>query len=198
MVETLVHLLGGQQSLIYINLAKWRYYNASCYNNPSQRAVNMGFSQAIVLVSVCIIVLPACYAFSGLDVTLACNTMTPGHLAFGGAQRSTAPYQITTKNNNDGTLDVIVNGDEFKGFLLQARNAGGKRVGVFTPTAKDSRAIDCDYQGGAIQHNNGDDKRQVIVKWNPGNFQGRVQFRLTVVKGYTTFWTDIKSNVFTI
>ncbi|CAL4112016.1 unnamed protein product [Meganyctiphanes norvegica] len=89
----------------------------------------MGFSQAIVLVSVCIIVLPACYAFSGLDVTLACNTMTPGHLAFGGAQRSTAPYQITTKNNNDGTLDVIVNGDEFKGFLLQARNAGGKRVG---------------------------------------------------------------------
>ncbi|CAL4151031.1 unnamed protein product [Meganyctiphanes norvegica] len=157
----------------------------------------MGFSQAIVLVSVCVILLPACYAFSGQAVTPACNSMKPGHDAHE-AQRSNAPYQITTKKNNDGTLLIRVNGDEFKGFLLQARNQRGKRVGRFTPTANDAVPIGCDYQGGAIQHRNSDAKQQVIVKWNPGNFKGPLQFRLTVVKNYATYWTNIKSAVLTV
>merc|ERR1712179_48844 len=160
--------------------------------------IGMGFNKVVALVSLCLLVflVDACEGFSGWpDVTLSCNSMTPGHVVLTGAQSTRAPYQLLTKQNTDGTVAVAVRGNGFKGFLLQARDVDGNRVGVFKPTAADARAIRCDYEGGAIQHNNGSIKTQVVSNWNPGQFKGKMQFRLTVVKEYTKFWTNIRSEV---
>jgi len=159
----------------------------------------MNLNKTIVLWSVCVslIVVRVCEGFSRGDVTLACNSMTPSHL-FLPSQTTSPPFQILTKKNNVGSVDVLVRGQEFKGFLLQAQNAQGKRVGVFQPTDAVSKAINCDYLGGAIQHSNNSPKKKVIVRWNPKNFRGKMLFRLTVVKSYTVFWTDITSPVLNI
>ncbi|XP_066966988.1 putative defense protein 3 [Macrobrachium rosenbergii] len=132
--------------------------------------------------------------FSRGDVTMACNTMHPGHLGFGG-QSSRAPYGIHVTEDDDGSYIVTVfgaNNAEFKGFLLQARNpVDDRRVGTFVSVQKTGRIIDCSYRGGAVQHNSSEDKTQVSARWNPGQHQGKVRFRATVVESYFTYWTGI-------
>ncbi|XP_064118718.1 reelin domain-containing protein 1-like [Macrobrachium nipponense] len=147
-----------------------------------------------VFALVAIIAVGEILAFSRGDVTLACNAMRPGHLGFGG-QSSRAPYGIYITEEDDGSYVVTVfgaNNAKFKGFMLQARNpVDDRRVGSFVTVQKTGRIIDCSYRGGAVQHNNSDDKTQVSARWNPGQHKGKVRFRATVVESYFTYWTGI-------
>ncbi|XP_068247430.1 putative defense protein 3 [Palaemon carinicauda] len=151
------------------------------------------FLGMVALVS--IIAVEVTLGFSRGDVTLACNTMHPGHLGFGG-QSSRAPFGIYVTADDDGTYIVTVyaarNG-KFKGFLLQARDpTNDRRVGSFVSVQNSGRIIDCSYPGGAVQHNDSQDKTQVSARWDPGQYKGgKVRFRATVVQSYFTYWTGI-------
>ncbi|XP_045618656.1 defense protein l(2)34Fc [Procambarus clarkii] len=132
--------------------------------------------------------------FSGASVGVACDSMQPGHLSLG-AQTSSPPYGIfITPRNTSYYVTVYGQGNrEFKGFLLQARDEKGQRVGRFTKVQKPGRIIECSFDGGAVQHRRGDSKTQVTARWEPQGFKGQMQFRATVVESYTTYWMDVLS-----
>ncbi|XP_053632788.1 putative defense protein 3 [Cherax quadricarinatus] len=139
-------------------------------------------------------------AFSSVSVAVACDTMQPGHLSLG-AQTVPSPFHIHITSKDDYYY-VTLYGEknrEFKGFMLQARDSKGERVGRFIKVQKPGRIIDCSTNdGAAVQHKNSDPKTQVTASWVPEDFKGQVQFRATVVESYTTYWVNLLSDPLTV
>ncbi|KAK3607514.1 hypothetical protein CHS0354_031138 [Potamilus streckersoni] len=109
------------------------------------------------------------------------------------------PVKVTIHSGNTG--------QPFRGFFIQAveaniniRNLSRVPFGTFA-SGNGSRPSSCDMPGevvhrGGITHVQNDDKYNITVTWippedNPGN----VQFLATVVRRYTTYWTNIRSIV---
>ncbi|XP_042229024.1 putative defense protein 3 [Homarus americanus] len=138
-------------------------------------------------------------AYSSLSVAVACDTMLPGHLSLG-PQSSSAPYgiYITPRNSSYYVTVYGHNQQEFKGFLLQAKDEQGQRAGHFTKVQIPGRIISCTFDGGAVQHKGGDPKTQITVQWEPRDYRGHVQFGATIVQSYSTYWTNVLSDVLTV
>ncbi|KAG7275131.1 hypothetical protein CRUP_024697, partial [Coryphaenoides rupestris] len=124
------------------------------------------------------------------------------------------PFSITVERstirpgeNITVTLQASSSLDQFKGFLLEARDTVGPGVdptaswGSFSLLQPNiSQLLHCGgQQGSGVSHTSGSRKRQVHALWEcPRDSPERVQFFATVVQRYKVFWVQIPGPVLTI
>ncbi|XP_070252483.1 ferric-chelate reductase 1 [Myotis yumanensis] len=137
---------------------------------------------------------------SGL-VTESCGDMVPRH---GHAPLPNPVHSVTVARTTftpGDRIEVAVSGPEFKGFLIEARDAedpSGAPVGSFTLIdSQESQLLTCgEKQGSAVSHTNAHKKTEVRVYWDaPDNAPTHVQFLATVVEKYKRYWVRIPSPV---
>ncbi|CAH1374195.1 hypothetical protein MTP99_015569 [Tenebrio molitor] len=110
----------------------------------------------------------------------------------------TNPYQVLQSDVHYGPgtqITVTIQGGEyFKGFFIQARDvASDGWLGEWVETPNTKIHPEC----SAITHADPKPKQQAVFVWKaPHNVQpGQVYFTGTVLKEYTTFWSNIVSQV---
>ncbi|XP_068230903.1 putative ferric-chelate reductase 1 [Palaemon carinicauda] len=133
-------------------------------------------------------------SFSKMDVTPACNSMMPGH-GFP-AQTRPSPFQLSANRDNDGKFTVTlssIDGSQFEGFLIQARDQNDVQIGAFHDADPTARIIEC-TPGCAVQHDGERKRTQISARWDPLTYSGPVQFRATAVEHFDTYWTNINTD----
>ncbi|CAK6439144.1 unnamed protein product [Pipistrellus nathusii] len=140
-------------------------------------------------------------AFPNGRVTESCGDMVPrhGHPPSPDPKHSVAVARTTFSPGDQ--IEVAVSGPEFKGFLLEARDAedpGGAPVGSFTLIDKEvSQLLACGgKEGSAVSHTSAHKKTAVRALWDaPRSAPNHVQFLATVVEKYKSYWVRIPSPV---
>uniref|UniRef100_A0A8C1VU51 Ferric-chelate reductase 1b n=1 Tax=Cyprinus carpio TaxID=7962 RepID=A0A8C1VU51_CYPCA len=152
----------------------------------------------LLLLSVCSETV-ICYSDGKVEV--ACGDMTPQH----GHEPITKnpPFNITADKSQFSPGDKIkvtlsmASSSEgkhyFKGFLIEARNAGNLNeiVGSFKLIDPEiSQLLTCDSkEGSAVSHTGKSHKTEVQVIWvAPSDSPSSVQFLVTVAQGYKEYW----------
>ncbi|XP_073687201.1 putative ferric-chelate reductase 1 [Garra rufa] len=146
--------------------------------------------------------------YSNGKVEVACGDMTPGH----GSDPSTQdpPFNINADKSQFSpgdeikvTLSMKASSEgkhHFKGFLIEARNAGNLNeiVGSFKLISPDiSQLLTCDNkEDSAVSHTGESHKTEVQVIWvAPSDSPSSVQFLVTVARGYKEYWVKIPGPV---
>jgi hypothetical protein len=138
-----------------------------------------------------------------------CASMTPAH---GVVQQDTLsnPYIVNAvQDQNEGGRFVITissNNGTFRGFLIEARQAGGNintenPLGTWDLDLMNNAAklLSCFGLATAVTHVNKDEKSQMVFGWKPPmNYSGNVIFMATVVQEKTMFWVGIQSVPFQV
>ncbi|XP_075473228.1 putative ferric-chelate reductase 1 isoform X2 [Ascaphus truei] len=141
------------------------------------------------------------FGYPSGKVSDSCDAMLPMH-GKSVPQTLAAPYNVIVSNNTFSPGDVITvtlrssSGNGFKGFLLEARSAGGDRItGAFTITdSKMTQGLPCSTgANSAVSHVNNNLKTSITAKWVAPPGAGPVRFRATVLQDYSTFWNQLES-----
>uniref|UniRef100_G1QCR3 Ferric-chelate reductase 1 n=1 Tax=Myotis lucifugus TaxID=59463 RepID=G1QCR3_MYOLU len=124
-------------------------------------------------------------------VTESCGDMVPRH---GHAPLPDPVHSVTVARTTftpGDQIEVAVSGPEFKGFLIEARDAedpSGAPVGSFTLIdSQESQLLTCgEKQGSAVSHTNAHKKTEVRVYWDaPDSAPNHVQFLVRFSRAYT-------------
>nr|XP_022345448.1 putative defense protein 3 isoform X3 [Crassostrea virginica] len=131
--------------------------------------------------------------------TEAMNTQNPaGYRIIVGPEDSNGGRRVTLKADP---------GDYFRGFFIQATRANyaldrGDRpaYGTFRPADTNSQARRCRSavgKVGGITHTGNNNKTEISFDWEPprGCDLGDIQFVATVVRAYSEYWVDVRSDV---
>ncbi|XP_076833523.1 putative ferric-chelate reductase 1 [Brachyhypopomus gauderio] len=139
------------------------------------------------------------FSYSAGNIAGACEDMMPLHTSFK-PQATTAPFGITVSSTTytpgdliTVTLKAVVNGTNFKGFMLQARKTGVTgAVGYFSSSSTTQfRLHNCsNTQSSAISHASGENKMRFESTWvAPSHHSlGNIEFCATFVEEYDAFW----------
>ncbi|XP_012695110.2 putative ferric-chelate reductase 1 [Clupea harengus] len=139
---------------------------------------------------------------SGL-VTDSCDDMIPLHQGTNSSS-SPPPYTITTdgtqySEGDEITVSLRAESVPFEGFLLQAREVGGRSpVGSFSVLGAESRLLECaGLSNSAVSHLSGAKKNSIESKWRaPQSGQLKdIEFSVTFVQNYPNYWVGVKSPV---
>ncbi|KAK7099726.1 hypothetical protein V1264_022787 [Littorina saxatilis] len=115
-----------------------------------------------------------------------CADMTPQHGVAARPIIPSIPYSVTMSKNTyysgeRHTVMVMGGNSQFKGLMLQARDANGQRVGTFSLSPGDLslKLLDCGgVAGTAVTHTGRNLKNSVTVTWTaPMMDMGSVTFR---------------------
>lgn len=135
-------------------------------------------------------------------VAVSCQDMTPKHNHDARPDPPVHRVSATQTTFSPGDrIEVTLSGPEFKGFLLEARDAedvNGPPVGSFTLNdSRVSQLLTCgDKQGSAVSHTNAHKKTEIKVFWDaPSSAPSHIRFLATVVEKYKTYWVKIPSPV---
>uniref|UniRef100_A0A674B7G2 Ferric chelate reductase 1 n=1 Tax=Salmo trutta TaxID=8032 RepID=A0A674B7G2_SALTR len=142
-------------------------------------------------------------AYPDGKVTESCGSMMPIH---GHAPNTShSPYTLAvnvTKFSSGDYIQVTLSGTTyFEGFLLEARNASNPdsdAVGSFILTnPKTTQLLKCGHTAGsAVSHTSDARQTKIVVIWNaPQNSPDAVEFLVTVVAHFKTFWVKIPGPV---
>ncbi|XP_008205818.1 putative defense protein 3 [Nasonia vitripennis] len=110
---------------------------------------------------------------------------------------STSPYQLIASSDRyqpGSQITVRIQGGDFKGFFVQARDAQTNQwIGSWAQTPNTNVHSEC----SAVTHADPRDKQQATLVWKaPLNARpGTVYFTGTVLKDYSTFWSDMISQI---
>jgi len=132
-----------------------------------------------------------------------CESMTPSHYTEGNDIEET-PFSVQVSESRvaaSSPVTVMLGGDSFKGFLLQAQDTEGKPVGTFTLSDDDlGQYLACNGPRSAVTHQDSQDKTLVTVSWKaPSDFEGDVVFVSTFVQSYfSNFWVKVPSTPITV
>ncbi|XP_062590455.1 putative ferric-chelate reductase 1 isoform X2 [Saccostrea cucullata] len=127
------------------------------------------------------------------------NAIEPaGYRIIVGPEDSTGNRKVTLKADP---------GDYFRGFFIQATRANfaldrGDRpaYGTFRPADTNSQPRRCRSavgKVGGITHTGNNNKTEISFDWEPprGCNLGDIQFVATVVRAYSEYWVDVRSDV---
>ncbi|XP_032230076.1 putative ferric-chelate reductase 1 isoform X2 [Nematostella vectensis] len=163
------------------------------------------FLMIAVLLAVSLAI-PSCLAFPDYPPTTTCQELTPKHGSHT-PRTEPSPYSITVTPGSytpGSEVSVAINGiSHFKGFIMQARQAGHSGppypIGTFnSPLPAFTQKIWCsggDY-GNTVGHNHskGYNFTSVTLKWRaPDKAAGNIIFWASVVETFDRFWVDLKS-----
>nr|XP_023015098.1 putative defense protein Hdd11 [Leptinotarsa decemlineata] len=140
-------------------------------------------------------------AYSGGAPVDTCDDMTPKHPFE--PKSSAFPYKISLSKKEvkaGETVDIVIGGKEFKGFLLQVRN-GDKAVGQFQITGSDkfAKAIDCHGTSqSAATHKNAEAKNNFKLSWKAPKAAGKYTIYATVAENGASFWARKPTEIITV
>ncbi|KAB5587239.1 hypothetical protein PHYPO_G00010920 [Pangasianodon hypophthalmus] len=144
--------------------------------------------------------LRVCESYPGGKVSSSCDNMLPSHGTV--AQTSAAPYTVTVdsstyKEGDTITVTLSATSGSFKGFLLEARLVGGNSaIGSFSVVNSNSQVLTCSgLSNSAVSQTSSTSKSQIQSKWKAptsGNLNN-IEFRVTFVRDFSTFWVGVKS-----
>ena len=148
--------------------------------------------------------IPPSWGYGSGSPRSQCGSMTPGHGLQPQANRN-APFlvKLSASKISKGS-EVIVelksnSGETFKGFIIEARSASGDSIiGTFeTISSDDAKYLNCDSTPqSAVTHTNNRPKKSVKVRWSPpSDFTGNVKVLGSFVKGYSTYWVKLESEI---
>ncbi|XP_068438416.1 putative ferric-chelate reductase 1 [Clinocottus analis] len=111
-----------------------------------------------------------------------------------------APYTVTTDHSSYRLGDEVkvqiraASSKAFIGFLLQAREAGGRSpVGSFTLTTGGTQLLPCSQRpNSAVSHTSDSVKTSIQMTWRSEDMKP-IQFHASFVQNYRTFWVDVTS-----
>ncbi|ROT80681.1 putative defense protein [Penaeus vannamei] len=129
----------------------------------------------------------------------ACAWMSPWHEPYTEAQAGPPPYSFRIYETDFLAGSQVA--ESFSGFMIQAHDGSGKVTGTWPSSQLTSAAqpMTCESQNDTVTHVSSALKQVVPLKWQaPLDFEGDVVFKAAVVKDYTTFWTDVTSETFTL
>ncbi|MCJ8729048.1 hypothetical protein PDJAM_G00011730 [Pangasius djambal] len=145
-----------------------------------------------------------CESYPSGKVSSSCDNMLPNHGTV--AQTSAAPYTVTADSNTykEGdtiTVTLSATSGSFKGFLLEARLVGGNSaIGSFSVVNSDSQLLTCSgLSNSAVSHTSASSKSQIQSTWKAptsGNLNN-IEFRVTFLHDFSTFWVGVKSSQIT-
>ncbi|KAL1006697.1 hypothetical protein UPYG_G00075560 [Umbra pygmaea] len=168
----------------------------------------MSGSRKLFVVVVTVLLLKTASGFPNGKVSVACGDMMPlhGH----DSSSNPAPYNITVDklSFNPGDhltvtlqVDPMSGSTSFKGFLIEARDAGkpaGPAVGSFSLLdPAESQLLQCGRtQGSAVSHTSKSKKTEIQTMWKaPETPPATVQFMATVVQKYKLYWVQLPGPV---
>ncbi|XP_041717832.1 putative ferric-chelate reductase 1 isoform X2 [Coregonus clupeaformis] len=152
-----------------------------------------------IMIIACVLRVVRCYS-SGA-VTEACDHMTPQHSV--GAQQSPAPFSVATdrssfKKGDEITVQLLADATPFIGFMLQARAVGGSSpLGSFTVTSGEAQLLTCNgLPKSAISHTSASPKFSIQGTWRApiSDDLNSIQFSVSFVKDFNTFWVGVRSS----
>uniref|UniRef100_A0A6P4FKX2 Defense protein l(2)34Fc n=1 Tax=Drosophila rhopaloa TaxID=1041015 RepID=A0A6P4FKX2_DRORH len=145
-----------------------------------------------------LLVILACLAISvhgyanGAPKT-ACGDLTPQHGAK--LQTDKPPYFISglTHVKGDQKLTLKLEGGDFLGFIIQARDGQNRVVGQFhVVDSQHSQTLDCSAKGDTLTHlkaTKGSPLTSLEFEWAPpAGYKGNVKFMATVVQTGFVYW----------
>ncbi|EDW51742.1 GM14866 [Drosophila sechellia] len=145
-----------------------------------------------------LLVLAACLAISVHGYSdgapkAACRDLTPQHGAK--LQVTKPPYSISGPSHvrSDQKLTLTLGGDEFLGFMIQARDGQNRVVGQFQVVdSVHSQTLDCSGKDDTITHlsaQKGKPLTGITFEWiPPAGYKGNVKFMATVVQTGFVYW----------
>ncbi|XP_029474104.1 putative ferric-chelate reductase 1 [Rhinatrema bivittatum] len=132
----------------------------------------------------------------------ACDSMLPKH-GNSAPQPTQAPYSIALSVSSYNAGDNVKvtlqanSGYTFKGFLLQTRTLRDDKVaGTFKIIDANSQGLPCSgTKDSSVSHIADGAKTLVNAIWVAPPGLGPVKFRTTFLQSYSTFWTQVESQV---
>ncbi|KAH8308285.1 defense protein l(2)34Fc [Drosophila kikkawai] len=145
-----------------------------------------------------LLVIAAClaisvHAYSDGAPKTACPDLTPQH----GAKLQTIkpPYSLSGPSHvrSGEKLKLTLGGDEFLGFMIQARDGQNRVVGQFQVVDADhSQTLSCSGNANTLTHrkvNKESPLTQLTFEWlPPAGYKGNVKFMATVVQSSFVYW----------
>lgn len=141
------------------------------------------------------------HVYSGAP-TSACDSLLPVHASIP-PLISNPLFQISLDNEVIGQSQImqieisgVINDLTMKGFIIQARDENGQKIGEFMVSPQENliRAIDCGSPANTLTHSSTEPKRSVIVDWKaPSNYIGDIIFNSTIAQDYDKFWVGVMS-----
>ncbi|XP_045479924.1 putative defense protein Hdd11-like [Harmonia axyridis] len=134
---------------------------------------------------------------SGAPPNLVCDSMAVKH-GIHDPQSSKIPYTVSIVQPDlspEEETDIIISGDDFKGFFIQVRS-GDKAVGSFvtSPEYQDYQTMTChNHRDSAAIQNDASVKKKVILRWKAPQEKGELKVYITMVKEFATFWNKIEA-----
>ncbi|EDW27397.1 GL21051 [Drosophila persimilis] len=133
------------------------------------------------------------HAYSDGAPKAACRDLTPQHGAK--LQTEKPPYRIDGPPHVQGgqKLELTLGGDEFLGFMIQARDGQNRVVGQFKVVdSAHSQTLDCSGKADTLTHlkaTKGSPLTSVKFEWiPPAGYKGNVKFMATVVQTSFVYW----------
>ncbi|XP_067657590.1 putative ferric-chelate reductase 1 [Haliotis asinina] len=149
-------------------------------------------------------------AYSGGAGTASCASLEPSHSST--AQTTASPFVVLTSKTTytaGETIQVTLEGrcgEQFKGFLIQARRAdpvadNDELIGEFTSVDASTSQKRCNNGDATLRgltHINGNLKSTLTLQWTaPTPATGHIIFRTTFVKTQLVYWVGVTSAVLT-
>ena len=174
-----------------------------------------------VYILLAVSILPLVSAMSGGAPEGACQTFKPQHAGTEPQELATAQFDLRFKHIPRGGkvlakasskgLELILRpskdfkGEEFRGFLVQARYADTDEATGTFDLGDDERMkyVECNDAApqSTVTHTDSDAKKAWKLIWNPAPEDGpktNYYFVYTIVKDYETYWHDRKSSLFSL
>ncbi|XP_039602036.1 putative defense protein 3 [Polypterus senegalus] len=130
--------------------------------------------------------------------TGVCSSMLPSHPP-ASPSNNTSIYTVnfTVNAYKPGqAVSVKIAGNQYKGFLLEARDAGQNIVGSWISPPSNCKLITCTTGNDAVTHSDNTPKvPSLLFQWKAPseNCPSKVTFYATVVQSEYVFWTMLKS-----
>ncbi|XP_023155754.2 putative ferric-chelate reductase 1 [Amphiprion ocellaris] len=150
---------------------------------------------------------PVVQCYSSGVVLDSCEDMKPRHSGLS-PQTGPPPFTVTTEHSSYRPGEEVrvqlqaPASTPFTGFLLQAREVGGRSpVGSYAMAAGPIQLLTCGQTpNSAVSHTSESAKTYIQVKWRSeasGDMKA-IQFRASFVQNYNTFWVDVMSPALTL
>ncbi|XP_015794856.1 putative defense protein 3 [Tetranychus urticae] len=125
----------------------------------------------------------------------SCDLRIPGHMVE--PQTSPAPFKVEAVSLGGGKYKITIkstDSNDFKGFLLAVVDSAGKYIGNFG-SSTNSKTLTCP-KGNALTHIDNVGKKKVEIEWTkPASATGSIDLMATIVRDYSTFWTNAKTTI---
>ncbi|KAI0227500.1 hypothetical protein LSAT2_022024 [Lamellibrachia satsuma] len=169
----------------------------TCLNTSGNAMVVCSLTGTRTLYGLCVLAVlgTVCVLVAGYgkgSPKASCKTLEPNHYG-AKPQTSASPYSIeVVAVTSEGKAKVRISGTDIMGFVIHACDDNDSVVGSFADLPPLTTTIACREEGDTWSHADKSLKTDLEANWvPPPRFTGPVQFKGSVLRNETTYWTNL-------